>query len=436
MTADATTAARPARGAAARVHGRRVAITGIGAVTPVGNDAPATWAALRAGRSGVGPITTFDASSFPVRIAGMVRGFSAAERITDPGLRRYLSRQGGFGLAAAEEAVADAGLGAGTYPPRERGVSVGATAGRPSLDELAEIFHRFRKPPLYRQPPEHVLERDQNVPAAAIARSAGCAGPMLGVSTACTASGHAIGEAYRRIQEGDARMMITGGYDSLISWLDVLGFSLLGALTKEHADEPEQASRPFSADRSGFVLGEGAAMFVLEDLAGARERGARIHAELVGYAATMNAYRMTDPPPDGGGVTLAMARALRDAGVGPEQIGYIAAHGTSTPGNDICETLAIKDVFGAHAPHIAISSVKSMVGHLTAAAAGIGLLGALGVLREGYAPPTINLTHPGPKLDLDYVPNAAKPVQTEFAMVNAFAFGGTNACLIVRKGDA
>ena len=416
---------------------RRVAITGVGAVTPVGNDAAATWSALAAGRSGVGPITTFDASSFPVRIAGMVRNFDPEVRIRDFGPRYCLSRQGAFGVAAAEEAVADAGIGANHYSPRERGVSVGATAGRPSLEELAEIFYRFREPlPLYRQPPEHMLERDQNVPAAAIAKSAGCAGPMLGVSTACTASGHAIGEAYRRIQEGDARMMIAGGYDSLISWLDVLGFSLLGALTTAHSDQPTRASRPFSGDRSGFVLGEGAAMFVLEDLDGARERGAKIHAELVGYAATMNAYRMTDPPPDGGGVTLAMAQALRDAGISGDQIGYIAAHGTSTPGNDLCETLAIKDVFGSHAPDIAISSVKSMVGHLTAAAAGVGLLGALGVLREGLAPPTINLERPEPKLDLDYVPITAKAVDTEFAMVNAFAFGGTNACLIVRKVHA
>ena len=260
---------------------------------------------------------------------------------------------------------------------------------------------------------------------------------MLSVSTACTASGHAIGEAYRRIQEGDARLMIAGGYDSLISWLDVLGFSLLGALTTEHADEPERASRPFSADRSGFVLGEGAAMFVLEDLEGARERGASIHAELVGYAATMNAYRMTDPPPDGGGVTLAMARALEESGVPREDIGYIAAHGTSTPGNDLCETLAIKDVFGAHAP-AASRSVRSSPWLATspAAAAGVGLIGALGVLREGRAPPTINLDSPGPKLDLDYVPNTAKPVDTSAAMVNAFAFGGTNACFIVQKVGA
>jgi 3-oxoacyl-[acyl-carrier-protein] synthase II len=413
---------------------RRVVITGIGAVTPVGNDAATTWTSFMAGRSGVGPITTFDASTFPVRIAGMVRDFDPESRIPRADLRRNLSRQGMFGVAAAQEALADAGVGADTYRPRDRGVSVGATSGRPSLDELAEIFHRFRDSlPLYRQPLEHVLERDQNVPAAAIARSAGCEGPMLGISTACTASGHAIGEAYRRIQEGDARLMIAGGYDSLISWLDILGFSLLGALTTDFADEPERASRPFSADRSGFVLGEGAAMFVLEDLEGARERGATIHAELTGYAATMNAYRMTDPPPDGGGVTLAMARALEESDVPPEDIGYIAAHGTSTPGNDLCETLAIKDVFGAHAPQLAISSVKSMVGHLTAAAAGVGLIGALGVLREGRAPPTINLESPGPKLDLDYVPNTAKSVDTSAAMVNAFAFGGTNACFILEK---
>ncbi|MEU7612618.1 beta-ketoacyl-[acyl-carrier-protein] synthase family protein [Micromonospora sp. NPDC049204] len=414
---------------------RRVAITGIGAVTPVGNDADATWSALRAGRSGVGPITSFDVSTFAVRIAGMVKNFDAEVAIPDAALRRNLSRPGAFGVAAALEALADAGLsGGGDYRPGERGVSVGATAGRPSLAEMAEIFHRLRESlPLYQQPVEHVLERDQNTPAAAIARAGGCAGPMVGVSTACTASGHALGEAYRLIQEGEARMMVAGGYDSLISWLDVLGFSLLGALTTEHADEPERASRPFSADRSGFVLGEGAVMFVLEDLESARQRGAHIHAEIVGYAATMNAYRMTDPPPDGGGVSLAMAHALDDAGLQPSDIGYIAAHGTSTPGNDICETRAIKDVFGEHADRVAISSVKSMIGHITAAAAAAGLLGALGVLRTGYAPPTINLDRPDPALNLDYVAGVAKPVETDAVMVNAFAFGGTNACLILRR---
>jgi 3-oxoacyl-[acyl-carrier-protein] synthase II len=414
---------------------RRVAITGLGAVTPVGNDADTTWNALREGRSGVGPITTFDASSFAVGIAGMVRDFDAETAIADPALRRNLSRPGTFGVAAALEALADAGLpGGGDYRPADRGVSVGATAGRPALAEMAEIFHRLRDElPLYRQPVDHVLERDQNTPAAAIARAGGCAGPMIGISTACTASGHALGEAYRLIQEGEARMVLAGGYDSLISWLDVLGFSLLGALTTEHADEPERASRPFSADRSGFVLGEGAAMFVLEDLESARARGAHVHAEIIGYAATMNAYRMTDPPPDGGGVSLAMAQALTDAGVAPSEVGYIAAHGTSTPGNDICETKAIKDVFGDHAHQVAISSVKSMIGHLTAAAAGAGLLGALGVLRTGYAPPTVNLDRPDPALDLNYVANTAQPVDTDTVMVNAFAFGGTNACLILRK---
>jgi 3-oxoacyl-[acyl-carrier-protein] synthase II len=278
-----------------------------------------------------------------------------------------------------------------------------------------------------------VLERDQNIPAALIGRLAGCEGPMLATSTACTASGHAIGEAFRLVQDGDARLMVAGGYDSLVGWLDVLGFALLGALTTDHADEPEKASRPFDATRSGFVLGEGAVMVVLEDLESARARGARVHGELVGYASTMNAYRMTDPPPDGGGVSLAMAKALEDSGLAPADIGYIAAHGTSTPGNDLCETLAIKDVFGGHASAVPISSAKSMVGHLTAAAAGLGLLCALGVLREQVAPPTINLEHPDPKLDLDYVANEAKPVSAHAAMVNAFAFGGTNSCLIVKE---
>lgn len=413
---------------------RRVVITGQGAVTPVGNSAPSTWDAFMAARSGVGPIRTFDATTFPVRIAGMVRDFTIEDHVKDPLLFSQLSRQGRFGLAAAAEALCDAGVDDDHYPAAERGVCLGATAGRPELDELAEIFHRIREgDDLVRHPPRRVLERDQNTSTMAIARLAGCAGPVSGVSTACTASGHAIGEAYRLIQDGDARLMVAGGCDSLITWLDVLGFSLLGALTRDHAEDPEAASRPFSDDRAGFVLGEGAVMFVLEDLESAVARGAEIYAEIVGYSSTMNAYRMTDPPPDGGGVTLAMAQALSESGLAPEEIGYVAAHGTSTPGNDICETNAIKEVFGPAASLLAVSSVKSMVGHLTAAAAGLGLLGAMGTLRTGMAPPTINLDTPDPKLDLDYVARQAKPVRTDAAMINAFAFGGTNACLVINR---
>lgn len=412
---------------------RRVAITGLGAVTPVGNDAKSTWVSLVHGRSGVGPITTFDAATYPVRIAGEVKGFDPALAISDPSARRHLSRAGAFGVAAALEALADAGATSETYSAQERGVSVGGTTGRPPPEEFVEILERYRDGDVARRVPSAVLKSDQNVPGAVIARMAGCEGPMVSISTACTASGHALGEAYRLIQEGHARLMVAGGFDSLVGWLDVLGFGLLGALTTDHVDAPQKASRPFDATRSGFVVGEGAAMVVLEDLESAQARGAHIHGELVGYASTMNAYRMTDPPPDGGGVTLAMARALQDSGLAAADIGYIAAHGTSTPGNDLCETRAIKDVFGEHAHDVLISSAKSMVGHLTAAAAGLGLLCALGVLREQVAPPTINLEHPDPKLDLDYVANEAKPVTTQAAMVNAFAFGGTNSCLVVKE---
>ena len=419
---------------AASAADRRVVITGVGAVTPVGTTAAATTRALLDGTSGVGPIDLFDAEHFPVRIAGQVPGDVGPQE--SAGLP--LSRAGGFGLTAAREAAEQARLDE-AGPTHRRGVSVGATAGRPSLDELAEIFHRRATDgPLLRAESADVVARDQNTAAVAIARDLGCGGPVLGLSTACTASGHAIGEAYRAIVDDDADVMLAGGYDSLITWLDVLGFSLLGALTTDHQDEPERASRPFAADRSGFVLGEGAVMFVLEERDHAIDRGAPILAEIVGYASTMNAYRMTDPPEDGGGVTLAMRRAVERAaanGVERSAIGYIAAHGTSTPGNDICETRAIKDVFGDDAAGLAISSVKSMTGHLTAAAAAHCMLGALAVLTEGIAPPTINLDRPGPDLDLNYVPNVAQPVATDAVMVNAFAFGGTNACLVLRRHD-
>src|SRR6185503_10442084 len=235
---------------------------------------------------------------------------------------------------------------------------------------------------------DDVLTREQNVMTATIGRLAGAEGPMFSVSTACTASSHALGEAFRRVQEGDAKVMIAGGSDALTTWFDVIGFGLLGALTKEHADEPERASRPFDKDRSGFVLGEGAVMLILEDLESAQARGAKIYGEIAGYGSSMNAYRMTDPPPDGGGVTLAMDLALKDAGLAPEDIQYVSAHGTSTPGNDKTETLAIKQVFGEHADKLAISSVKSMTGHLTCGAGALNMLASLRAMTDGVISPT------------------------------------------------
>jgi 3-oxoacyl-[acyl-carrier-protein] synthase II len=308
--------------------------------------------------------------------------------------------------------------------------------GRPELEEMVEMSHTIHSSEhkrYFRQAPRDVLTRDQNTAMTVMARLAECQGPMISVSTACTASAHAIGEAFRHIQEGDARLMIAGGYDSLISYLDVLGFSLLGALVNSYNDNPQRASRPFERDRAGFVLGEGAVVVVLEDWEGARTRGARIQAEIVGYGSSMNAYRMTDAPPDGGGTIVAVANALKESGLRPDEVDYVAAHGTSTPGNDLCETMALKHVFGEHAPRLAISSVKSMTGHLTAAAGGLNLLAAVGALRDQVVPPTINHENPDPKLDLDYVPNRARKTRVRAAMVNAFAFGGTNASMVVRQ---
>jgi 3-oxoacyl-[acyl-carrier-protein] synthase II len=421
------------------VSGRRVAITGFGAVTPVGNDAASTWAGLLAGRSGVGPITTFDAETFPVKIAGTVKDFDLGRRLSDNRhLTRRLSRAGAFGVSAALEAIEDAGLGEDDYAPEERGISMGAGVGRPDLEELVAMSHTIKSSEghvLARQAPSSVLLRDQNVPVKSLALLGRFEGPTVSVSTACSASCHALGEAFRRVQEGDARLMLAGGYDALTTWFDVIGFGLLGALTKDHEDEPERASRPFDGERSGFVVGEGSVVAILEDLESAQGRGARIYAELVGYGSSMNAYRMTDPPPDGGGVTLAMQNTIEDAGIEPSEVDYVVAHGTSTPGNDICETTAIKQVFGDHAYKLAISSPKSMTGHLTCAAGALNVLAGVFAIRDGKVPPTINYEHPDPNLDLDYVPNEAREMQVDAALVNSFAFGGTNACLLVKRYD-
>ncbi|MBH5338414.1 beta-ketoacyl-[acyl-carrier-protein] synthase family protein [Streptomyces pactum] len=418
----------------ARAGRRRVAVTGVGAVTPLGTTAADTWQGLVAGRSGVRALETFDASTFPVRIAGQVEGFDP-EAAGSARERRHLSRAALFALAAAREAVADAGGGWHAADPYDRGAVVAGTVGRPGLQELVDMSHQlstsgFRD--LYRQAPGDVLLRNQNVGVAAVARAGDCRGPVVSVSTACAGAAHAIGEAYRRVQDGECVQVLAGGFDALTTWMDVLGFALLGAVTDRWNDEPERASRPFDADRSGFVLGEGAVVVTLEEWDSAVARGARIHAEVVGYGSSLNAYRITDSPPDGGGALAAMRDAVAESGLGPDGIDYIAAHGTSTPGNDASETTAIRKLFGTHAERLCVSSPKSMTGHLTSAAAGVNLIAALGALREGVVPPTINLDHPDPKLGLDYVPNTAVRRPVRAALVNAFAFGGTNACFVVR----
>ncbi len=416
---------------------KRVAITGIGAVTPVGNDAESTWQALRAGRSGVGEITTFDASTFDVRIAGLVKDYDVQAYLPDDrSLKRHLSRAASFGVGAAVQALEAAGIDDDVYDPWDRGIAMGGSVGRAELQELVDMAHVLASTDhkeIYRQAPNDVLLRDQGLGVAEIAMAARCYGPMVNVSTACAGSAHSIGEAFRHVQEGDAPVMVAGGFDALTTWLDVMGFMLLGALTTEYNDNPENGSRPFDGKRSGFVLGEGAVAFVLEDLELAQARGATILGEIVGYASTLNAYRITDAPPDGRGVKDAIRLALQDAGIAPSEVDYVVAHGTGTHGNDVCETAAIKDVFGDDAYGLAISSPKSMTGHLTSGAGGLNLLAALGAMRDGVIAPTRNLTSPDPKLDLDYTPVQAKEREVDIAVVNAFAFGGTNGSLVVRK---
>ncbi len=416
----------------------RVVITGIGAVTPVGNDATSTWESLKAGRSGVGPITTFDTTTYPVKIAGMVTGFEPEERLPDPRRARHLHRGAMFGVAAGAEALRSAGLPDAAYEPSDCGVAVGGSVDRPELQEFSDIFYTRQVSDgheLYRAPPSRTLTVSQNVAGAELARVARATGPMIGISTACTASSHALGEAYRRIQDGEARMMLAGGYDALTSWVDVIGFSLLGALTKDYNDDPEHASRPFERDRTGFVLGEGAVFMVLEELDSARARGAEVLAEIVGYASSLNAYRMTDPPPDGGGAVIAMTNALRESGFAPEDVDYVVAHGTGTPVGDMSETVAIKRAFGEHAYRLAVTSPKSMIGHTTCAAGALNMLAALGAMRDGVISPTINYDNPDPELDLDFIGNEARERDVAVAMTNAFAFGGTNGALVVCRPD-
>ncbi|MGW7409691.1 beta-ketoacyl-[acyl-carrier-protein] synthase family protein [Streptomyces sp. NPDC054833] len=417
---------------------KRVVITAVGAVTPLGNDAETTWEGLATGRNGVGRLTTFDAEGFPVRIAAQVKDFDAAKAIPKHIGRKHLSRVGQFGVAAAWEAVRKAGLDTlseEVYGADERGVAMGASVGRPELQVLLDIGHlraSTGNPDAFIcRPPAVTLTDDQNVPLAAMTRMIGGTGPMLGISTACSGSGHAIGEAFRAIQEGDAKVMVAGGYDSLTTWLDLLGFSLLGALTDQHNDDPERASRPFDADRSGFVIGEGAVALVLEEREAAVERGAEILAEVLGYGSTLNAYRITDSPPDGSGAIQAMEGALLDAGLGTGDIDYVVAHGTSTHGNDQSETVAIKKVFGADTQKVVVSAPKSMAGHLTSASLGLGVLAAIGAMRHSLVPPTVNLERTAPGLDLDYVPHTARKMPVGAALINAFAFGGSNTSIVI-----
>ena len=408
---------------------RRVVMTGAGAVTPVGNTAEEYWASLLAGRSGIGPITRFDASQMPTRIAGEIKGFDPLKYIDKKDDRKF-DRFLKYAVACAVLAVEDAGLKTDRVDATRFGVLVGSGIG--GIETLLEQYAILTEKGPDRVSPFFVPMIIVNMASGVISMRFGARGPNSSVVTACATGNHAIGDAMRIIQRGDADVMIAGGAEAIIVPLTIAGFCQMKAMSTRN-DDPTKASRPFDAERDGFVCGEGGGLVVLESLEHARGREARIYAEIVGYGMTGDAHHMTAPDPEGDGAARAMAAALRDAALEPSSVGYINAHGTSTPYNDKFETIAIKRVFGDHAKKLAVSSTKSMTGHLLGAAGGIEAIATAFALHHGMLPPTMNYEKPDPDCDLDYIPNQARKQEIEVALSNAFGFGGTNATLAFKK---
>jgi 3-oxoacyl-[acyl-carrier-protein] synthase II len=408
---------------------RRVVVTGVGAVTPVGNTAEEFWAALIQGKSGIGPVTRFDASSLPTRIAGELKGFDPL-RYIDKKDDRKLDPFLKYAIACAAMAVEDAGLNVERVDRTRFGVLVGSGIG--GITTLLETHKVLLEKGPDRVSPFFIPMLIINMASGLISMRFGARGPNSSVVTACATGNHAIGDAMRIIQRNDADVMIAGGSEAIILPLTFAGFCQMKAMSTRN-DDPERASRPFDATRDGFVCGEGGGLLVLESLDHALARDARIYAEVVGYGMTGDAHHMTAPDPDADGAARAMSLALRDAGVEPSSVGYINAHGTSTLYNDKSETMAIKRVFGDHARKLAVSSTKSMTGHLLGAAGGIEAIATAFAIHHGILPPTINYETPDPDCDLDYVPNQARKQDVEIALSNAFGFGGTNATLVLRK---
>jgi 3-oxoacyl-[acyl-carrier-protein] synthase II len=414
------------------VDHRRVVVTGCGALTPVGNTTEEYWSALSHGRSGVGPITKFDASGYPTRIAAEVRGFDPLAFVDKKEARRldpYLQ----YAIACSAMAVADAGLDTGRVDAHRFGVLIGSGIG--GISTLLEGEDVRRTKGFDRVSPFVIPMLIINMAAGLVSMRFGAKGPNSSVVTACATGNHAIGDAFKIIQRGDADIMIAGGAEAIIVPLTIAGFCAMKAMSTRN-DEPDKASRPFDAGRDGFVCGEGGGIVVLESLEHAERRDARIYAEVIGYGMTGDAHHMTAPDPEGDGAMRAMTLALADARVAPTDVGYINAHGTSTPYNDKFETLAIKRVFGDHAGRLAVSSTKSMTGHLLGAAGGIEAIATVLALHHGLLPPTVNYETPDPDCDLDYVPNQARKQDVDVAISNAFGFGGTNATLAFRKYHA
>ena len=424
MTGDGT-GRRAERDAAGRV-----VVTGMGAVTPLGRSVAELWAGLAAGRSGIGQITLCKTDGYPTTIAGEVPDFDPREYMDAKEARR-MSRASQLAVAAAREAFADAGLDPAALPD-ESGVLLGT--GNSSFPDLEAATRTLVERGGMRISPFAMSAVLPSMSAGQIAIQLGLRGYNSTVSTACAAGTQAIGEAAEVLRRGAAEIVVTGGTEAPICETGLAGFCVIRALSTRN-DEPERASRPFDARRDGFVAGEGAAVLVLETLAHARARGARPLAEILGLGSSSDAFHVTAPPPDAGGAIRAMSWALQRAGVGPDEIDYINAHGTATPHNDAAETKAIKGVFGERAREIPVSSIKSMIGHCLGAAGAIEAVATICALREGLIPPTINYEEPDPVCDLDYVPNEARHAPIRTALSNSFGFGGQNASLVIRRFD-
>lgn len=408
---------------------RRVVATGVGVISPLGTGIEKNWAALINGQSGIGPITRFDASDFPVKIAGEVRDFNVEEYVDKKEARKmdYFIH---YALGAARMALDDSGLVINDENADRVGVVVGSgMGGLPAI----ERYHTAMMEGSYRKiSPFFIPMSIINLAPGQISIMCGAKGPNISPVSACATGTHAIGDAFRMIQRGDADAVIAGGSESTVCPLGIGGFAVMKALSDRN-DDPQAASRPFEKGRDGFVLAEGAGIVVLEEYEHARRRGARIYGEVAGYGLTGDAYHLTAPAPEGEGAARCMRMALSTAGVNPEEVDYINAHGTSTHFNDLNETLAIKAVFGEAAYKLMVSSTKSMTGHLLGAAGGVEAVYSLLAMTRGVVPPTINYVEPDPECDLDYVPNQARDAQVQVALSNSFGFGGTNATLLFRK---
>lgn len=410
-------------------NGRRVVITGMGAIAPSGNSVPEFWQACVDGRSGIDYVTQFDASGYPYKFTGEVKGFDPLDHMDRRNARR-MSRFSHFAIAASREAIESAELNLEQQDRSRVGVIMGNGIG--GLPSIEQAVHTIRDKSGLRIDPLFMPKMLPNMAAAQLSMVLGAKGYSNTVITACAAGTQAMGDSLDLLRLGRADVVFTGGTEAALCELGLCGFAVMRALTARN-DEPRKASRPFDAERDGFVAAEGAAIFVFEDLEHARRRDAPIIAEITGYGACNDAHHVVAPCADGEGAIRAMTWAMEDAGVTPEEVDYISAHGTSTKLNDAIETLAIKKTFGEHAYDIPVSATKSMIGHAFGAAGALESVACLEAMRHGVIPPTINYEHPDPECDLDYVPNKARPADVRVALKNSFGFGGQNACLLFER---